>query len=104
MGSFAYNGSVFLDVADETLAYLEAVIGAKFRLRQSLYFGWRFSPGTGESRTVVWLTPDVPLQFRYTTRGPRLLEPDKLKELMTQAHTSVGLLLVIDAAGRAVFE
>ena len=104
MGEFVYNGTAYMDVADDILGYLEAVIGAKLRLKQPFYLSWRLSPGTSESRTTVWLTPPVPLQYRYSTRGPRTLNPDKLRELMNQAHTAAGLLLVVDSSGHAVFE
>ena len=95
MGRFVYNSTVNVILDDETLGHLQAVIGAKFRLKQSFYFSWGYPANTGESRTTIWLTPSIPVQFHYRNAQAPALDRDRINDLFAQTNTPGGLVLII---------
>ncbi|WEO77024.1 ATP-dependent DNA ligase [Cryobacterium sp. SO2] len=97
MGRFIYDSTLIVILDDEVLGYLQAVIGAKFRLQQSFYFSWGYPANTGESRTTVWLTPGVAMQFVYRGARPPALDRDRVNTLFAQANSPTGLVLIVGA-------
>ncbi|TFC04019.1 ATP-dependent DNA ligase [Cryobacterium adonitolivorans] len=95
MGRFIYDSTLTLTLDDALLGHLQAVVGAKFRLQQSFYFSWGYPANTGESRTMIWLTPSISVQFHYRTARPPALDRDRISEFLAQANSPSGLVLVI---------
>ena len=96
MGRFIYDSTLTVTLDDLLLSHLQAVVGAKFRLQQSFYFSWGYPANTGESRTTIWLTPGISVQFHYRTARTPALDRDRISALLAQANSPSGLVLVID--------
>ena len=95
MGRFIYDSTLTVTLDDLLLSHLQAVVGAKFRLQQSFYFSWGYPANTGESRTTIWLTPSISVQFHYRTARAPALDRDRISAFLAQANTPSGLVLVI---------
>jgi hypothetical protein len=96
VGRFIYNSTVSITLGDDLLAHLQAVVGAKFRLQQSFYFSWGYPANSGESRTTVWLTPSIPVQFIYRNARVPVLDRDRINSLFAQANTPNGMMLIVE--------
>lgn len=96
MGRFVYDSTLTVVLNDDLLAHLQAVIGAKFRLRQSFYLSWDYPASTGLNRTTVWLTPSIPVQFSYRSAGIPALDRQRLNDLFAQANTPDGVRLKVE--------
>ncbi|ASD23389.1 MULTISPECIES: ATP-dependent DNA ligase [Cryobacterium] len=95
MGRFIYDSTLTVILDDLLLSHLQAVVGAKFRLQQSFYFSWGYPGKTGESRTTIWLTPGISVQFHYRTARAHALDRDRISTFLAQANSPSGLVLVI---------
>ena len=93
MGTMSYDGlSVQFD--DRVLAHLHIVILQKFRAKQSFVMSWVDGVGAGSGRTVIWLTPGLPIVFKFA--GGRLPAIDRawLAALGASADSSTGLIVL----------
>ena len=97
MGRFIYDSTLTVTLDDDLLAHLQAVIGAKFRLKQSFYFSWGYPANTGESRTMIWLTPSISVQFHYRASRAPALDRDRMARRLAEANSPNGLVLIIGA-------
>ena len=95
MGRFIYDSTLTVTLDDDLLGHLQAVIGAKFRLKQSFYFSWGYPANTGESRTMIWLTPSISVQFHYRSPRAPTLDRDRTTALLAEANGPNGLVLII---------
>jgi len=96
VGRFIYDSTLIVVLDDELLSYLQAVVGAKFRVNQPFYFSWGYPANTGESRTTIWLTPGISMQFVYRSARAPALDRDRVNSLFAQANSPSGLVLVIE--------
>jgi hypothetical protein len=96
MGSLVYatGRPDAIQFDDRTLAHLQIVIGAKLRLRQSLFFSWLDSVDIGGGRGSIWLDATIPLAFSYTKSERHKINREWLELLMASANSSVGLQLM----------
>lgn len=92
MGTFVYGPTLTLEIDDHTLAHLQAVIGAKLRRGESMFFTWR-EPSDGE-RLTLWLHPTMPLGFRYSDIETMALNWAWVQTLMVEANKPAGLQVV----------
>lgn len=91
MGRMVYDGNSVLAIDDRTLSHLQVVIGNKLRRSETFLFTW-LHPEEGEvARTVVWMHPDMALQFQYADRAAPALNRTWLEELSIAANSSAGL-------------
>ena len=95
MGRFVYDSTLTVTLDDVLLGHLQAVVGAKFRLQQSFYLSWGYLANTGESRTTIWLTPGISVQFHYRAARAPALDRDRISAFLDQANSPSGLTLVI---------
>ena len=101
MAALVYDGRV-IHFDDRTLTHLQIVIVQKLNRNERLLLSWRDSPGTGDGRTAVWISPDIPLLFKFD--GPRIPEIDRswLEKLAETANSSTGLI-VTDSDGKPIY-
>ncbi|PJJ73435.1 hypothetical protein CLV46_3027 [Diaminobutyricimonas aerilata] len=81
-----------IEIEDRTLAHLQVVIGSKLRRRESFFF--TFTEGRGETRASVWISPAVPIRFKYFGTRPPTLNREWLERLSASANTPGGLVLL----------
>lgn len=94
MGMLIYGSGDEYEIEDRALAHLKAVIGAKLRRQESFFLSWANDTEHGSGRRSVWLSPSIPLQFRfYGSRAPELNRA-WIEVLSDSAHTPRGLLLI----------
>ncbi|MCU1437069.1 MAG: ATP-dependent ligase [Naasia sp.] len=91
MGRLVYDGNSTIEVEDRALAHLQVVIGNKLRRAETFLFTWTHPEGGEVARTVVWMHPDMALQFQYTERAAPALNRTWLEELSIAANSSAGL-------------
>lgn len=96
MGRFIYDSALTVLMDDDALAHLQAVIGAKLRLQQSFYLSWGDPARAGGSRSTIWVTPSISMQFRYRTSRAPVLDRDQVNELFAQANSPAGLVLSLE--------
>ena len=93
MGSITYDGTR-VEFEDRLLTHLQIVIVQKFRREQSFLMSWKDSPTIGDGRASIWLTPAVPIYFKfYGSRVPEI-NRDWLAKLADAADSSHGLVVV----------
>lgn len=94
MGHLVYAAMVEYPVEDRMLAHVKAAVGVKFRRRESFFLSWSNPADRGSGRISLWLSPSMPLIFRFSgSRVPELNSTwvDVLCEL---SNTPRGLLLI----------
>jgi hypothetical protein len=92
MGTMSYNNlSVQFD--DRVLAHLHVVIIQKFRSRQSFAMSWVDGTSSGSGRTVIWLTPDLPIVFKFLGNRTPAIDRRWLDLLTASAESSTGLIV-----------
>ncbi|SEB91179.1 hypothetical protein SAMN04489806_2106 [Paramicrobacterium humi] len=94
MGHLIYANSASYDFDDRVLAHLRVVIGSRLRRRESFFLSWTTDAEHGSGRRTVWLSPDVPLAFHFSSAHPVRLNREWLDVLSQLAHSVDGLTLV----------
>ncbi|MBX0299015.1 ATP-dependent DNA ligase [Cryobacterium sp. 1639] len=97
MGRLIYASGLTVLLDDDTLAHLQAVIGAKLRLQQSFHLSWGDPDNAGGCRSTIWVTPSTSLLFRYRSARAPVLDRDRIDTLFAQANSPGGLVLHLDA-------
>lgn len=97
MGHLAYAGIAEYEFDDRTLAHLKAAIGLKLRRQESFFISWSIPTDLGSGRNSLWVSPNIPLVFRFS--GSRAPELNRvwLDVLNLLSHTPRGLVLVTEA-------
>ncbi|MFZ4894239.1 hypothetical protein ACL9RL_07300 [Plantibacter sp. Mn2098] len=94
MGYLIYGAGAEYEIEDRALAHLKVVIGSKLRRQESFFLNWANEPDQGSGRLSLWLSPSIPLQFRFFgSRAPELNRA-WLEVLSDTAHTPNGLQIV----------
>lgn len=100
MGFLIYAG-VDYEIEDRTLAHLKAAVGHRLRMQESFFISWLVPVEKGSGRISLWVSPSVPIVFRFAgSRAPEL-NPVWLEALRTLSHTSRGMLVLTEAEAEA---
>jgi hypothetical protein len=100
MGVLSY-GSVSIEFDDRVLTHLQVVIVQKFRRGEAFPMSWVDDVAIGEGRSAMWLTPTVPIFFRFDgSRVPRI-DQAWIDVLARSAESPRGLI-VTDVDGGLV--
>lgn len=94
MGYLIYGAGAEYEIDDRALAHLKIAIVAKLRLQESFLLNWSHTPAQGGGRVSVWLSPGIPLQFRFSGSRPPELNRDWLQALAHSSHGSRGMVLM----------
>lgn len=94
MGTFMYGGVHEYEFDDRTLAHLKIVITSKLRRQESFLMSWVLPPERGGGRMSLWLTPSVPLIFRFAGSRTPQLDKHWISVLQELSHTPRGLIVV----------
>lgn len=97
MGTLHYAG-VVVEFDDRVLTHLQIVILQRFRRGESFPMSWVDDVSIGAGRGTIWLTPAVPIYFRF--EGSRVPSIDQawIDVLAASASGPRGLV-VTDASG-----
>ncbi|GGI48608.1 hypothetical protein BCL57_003311 [Agromyces flavus] len=97
MGSLHLGRLVRVELPDDVLAHVHAVILAKLRVHEPILLGWTQPDGRHEE---VLVNPSMPIVITYDNDEERRLDRRWLERLMASANSVRGLQLrpeVVDA-------
>lgn len=88
-----------LQFDDRTLSHLQVVIGSKLRRGESFFFSWADqNDPRREGKSSVWLSPGIPLMFKYSGSRTPTLNTEWLRLLDETANSGRGLVLLPEPA------
>lgn len=93
MGFLNYAGASEYEFDDRTLAHMKVVIVAKFRRRESFLMSWGYPPEKGSGRVSVWMSPEIPVVFRFSGSRQPQLDREWIAGLEKLANTPGGLVV-----------
>lgn len=88
MGTLDLGRIVHIDLPDDVLAHVQAVIIAKLRVHEPILVGWT-TPDGGHDEVLV--NPSMPIVIRYDLDEDRRLDRRWLNRLMMAANSVQGL-------------
>ncbi|MEF2979310.1 DUF7882 family protein [Subtercola sp. YIM 133946] len=95
MGYIRYDGTQ-VQFDDRLLTHLQIVIVQKFQREQSFLMSWKDSPVTGDGRASIWLTPNIPIYFKFLGGRMPTISRVWLEALATSADSSTGLIVTAE--------
>ncbi|MGO3152703.1 MAG: DUF7882 family protein [Galactobacter sp.] len=93
MGFLTYAGSSEYEFDDRTLAHMKIAVVAKLRRRESFLMSWAYPPEKGSGRVSLWMSPEIPLVFRFSGSRQPELDREWVAGLERMANTPGGLVL-----------
>lgn len=92
MGTLVH-GNISVDFEDRLLTHLQIVIVQRFRRNESLIISWIDAASVGDGRSSMWVTPHLPMYFKFAGSRVPTVDEDWLKQLTESAMSSRGLIL-----------
>jgi hypothetical protein len=100
MGHLIYGAGAEYEIDDRMLAHVKIAILSKLRLQESFLLNWAIDAAHGSGRVSLWLSPGIPIQFRFSEKAPPALNRDWLEAMARSAHSSRGMIIMAeDEAG-----
>lgn len=101
MGYLIYGAGAEYEIEDRALAHLKIAVGQKLRRQESFFVSWSNTLEQGSGRISLWVSPSIPLIFRFAgSRAPEL-NPIWLGVLRDLAHTPRGMVLLTESEAEA---
>lgn len=94
MGYLIYGAGAEYEFEDRVLAHLKIAIVAKLRLQESFLLNWSIPAEAGSGRASLWLSPNVPLQFRFSGSKPPELNRAWLDAMARSSHGIRGMVVM----------
>lgn len=95
MGQLIYGmGNQSIPVDDRALLHLQLVIYSKLRAHESFPFNWKDEPGVGDGHGSIWITPGVPIVFRYAGSRDPNVNREWIRLLQEAANSPSGLRML----------
>lgn len=91
MGYLVYGAGAEYEIEDRLLAHLKIAITAKLRLQESFLLTWKVPLEHGSGRIELWMSPAIPLQFRFAEPQPPELNRVWLEALTLSSHSARGM-------------
>lgn len=89
-----YAGLSEHEFEDRALAHLKVAVGIKLRRQESFFLSWTNPAELGNGRFSVWVSPAIPLVFRFAGSRTPELNPIWLEVLNELSHTPRGLIMI----------
>jgi len=94
MGTLIYgSGTLKVEFDDRVLAHIQAVVGVKLRRNERFFFSWFDTQAVGDGRSAVWIAPEIPVAFRYSTLWQHRLNRPWVEAMIMAASSPGGLVL-----------
>jgi hypothetical protein len=94
MGTLVYgSGALKVEFDDRVLAHIQAVVGVKVRRNERFFLSWFDTQAVGDGRSAVWIAPEIPLAFRFTTLTQHRLNRAWVETMILAAGSAAGLVL-----------
>ena len=89
MGTLVH-GTISVDFEDRLLAHLQIVIVQRFRRNESMVMSWLDAASVGDGRSSLWLTPTLPVYFKFAGSRVPTIDQEWLDRLTESAASSRG--------------
>lgn len=94
MGTITYGATgAEIQVDDRAMAHLQAVVATKLRRGEGFFLNWHDDSADGDGHHAVWIGPNVPLHFTYSSSEHIDLRRDWLEIMTMGANSNGGLHL-----------
>ncbi|AYG03576.1 hypothetical protein D7I44_08550 [Gryllotalpicola protaetiae] len=93
MGTLTYAGFDYR-IEDRLLAHLKIAIAAKLRVGEAFLLNWQIPVDEGSGRVSLWISPDIPLSFRFSGSKPPEMNRRWLDALARSAHGIRGMVVM----------
>ena len=96
MGYLNYAG-VEHEVEDRALAHVKAAVSQRLRRQEAFFISWSNPVEKGSGRVSIWVSPNIPLTFRFSGSRPPELNPVWVEALTTLSHTARGMVIITES-------
>ncbi|MFC4242666.1 hypothetical protein ACFOYW_04710 [Gryllotalpicola reticulitermitis] len=96
MGTLTYAGTDY-QLDDRLLAHLKIAIVAKLRVGECFLINWQIPAGDGAGRVSLWISPGIPLSFRFGGSKVPELNRSWLDALTRSSHGIRGMVVMNEA-------
>ena len=97
MGYLVYGTGAEYEIDDRALAHLKIAIVAKLRLQESFLLNWTIPAEQGSGRVSLWISPGIPLQFRFSGSKPPELDRVWIDAMSRSSHGVRGMVLMAES-------
>lgn len=104
MGTLTYAGATEYAIEDRMLAHVKVAVTAKLRRQESFMLSWDIEPSHGSGRVSLWLSPAVPLEFRFSGSRVPELNGRWLESLVETGNSARGMVLLAEADAMQAFQ
>jgi len=94
VGYLVYGSGAEYEVEDRALAHLKIAIVAKLRLQESFLINVTVPPERGSGRISLWVSPAIPLEFRFSGSKPPELNRVWIDALTRSSHGVRGMVVM----------
>lgn len=97
MGRLVYGAGAHqstFEFEDRLLAHLRIVMVTKLRRQEGYTLSWDLPLSEGSGRVSLWISPHIPLQFRFDGSREPAINRAWIEELATVAASTSGLILL----------
>ena len=92
MGTMKYDGAI-IEYEDRLLTHLQIVIMQKLRRGEGFPMSWLDALEVGDGRSSIWLSPSVPIYFKFAGSKVPEINHSWLRTLTESADSSRGLVV-----------
>lgn len=94
MGTLVFGGAgTEFTFEDRLLSHLKIVVSMKLSRQESFFLSWDRPGSEGSGSTSLWVSPSVPLQFRFRRSVAPALNKAWLKAMSEGSYGPRGLVL-----------
>lgn len=105
MGHLIHAGTTEYGIEDRMLAHVKVAVSTKLRRHECFLLSWEIDPHHGSGRVSLWLSPAVPLEFKFSGSWVPELNRVWLEALVDTGNSARGMVLMPDEeAARHVHE
>lgn len=87
------HGGVSVEFEDRLLSHLQIVIVQRFRRNEPIIVSWLDALSVGDGRSSMWMTPTLPVYFKFAGSRVPAIDEKWLKQLSDSAASSTGLIV-----------
>lgn len=102
MGQLIYGCGAEYDFDDRQLAHLKVAITAKLRRQECFMLSWTIEAKRGAGRVSLWLSPAVPLQFRFAGGRRPTLNRTWIDVMVQFSNSARGLVVISESEALAL--
>lgn len=94
MGCLIYGPGAEYELDDRTLSHVKIAVVNKLRLQETFLINWTVPSESGSGRVSLWLSPYIPLQFRFSGSRPPELNRTWLEAMAVSSHGTRGMIVM----------